>query len=90
MIILFCLYIRTLDLMNVLKSDLIPVLLFADRLFLPSVLVLNYCGISKAGDKSDIATFCAHVVELDLSYNQLNDWGEVGSLTHLEIKKIVV
>ncbi|XP_071362009.1 tubulin-specific chaperone cofactor E-like protein isoform X2 [Trachinotus anak] len=59
-----------------------------DRLFLPSVLVLNYCGISKAGDKSDIAAFCAHVVELDLSYNQLNDWGEictiVSNIPHLD------
>nr|XP_019952870.1 PREDICTED: tubulin-specific chaperone cofactor E-like protein isoform X1 [Paralichthys olivaceus]XP_019952871.1 PREDICTED: tubulin-specific chaperone cofactor E-like protein isoform X1 [Paralichthys olivaceus]XP_019952872.1 PREDICTED: tubulin-specific chaperone cofactor E-like protein isoform X1 [Paralichthys olivaceus]XP_019952873.1 PREDICTED: tubulin-specific chaperone cofactor E-like protein isoform X1 [Paralichthys olivaceus] len=59
-----------------------------DRLFLPSILVLNYCGISKAGDKSDIAAFCAHVVELDLSYNQLNDWGEictiVSNIPHLD------
>ncbi|XP_023263428.1 tubulin-specific chaperone cofactor E-like protein [Seriola lalandi dorsalis] len=59
-----------------------------DRLFLPSALVLNYCGISKAGDKSNIATFCAHVVELDLSYNQLNDWGEictiVSNIPHLD------
>uniref|UniRef100_A0A3Q0RZZ1 Tubulin folding cofactor E-like a n=1 Tax=Amphilophus citrinellus TaxID=61819 RepID=A0A3Q0RZZ1_AMPCI len=48
-----------------------------DRLFLPSALVLNDSGISKAGDRQDIAAFCAHVVELDLSHNQLNDWGEV-------------
>ncbi|XP_028323355.1 alpha-tectorin isoform X2 [Gouania willdenowi] len=48
-----------------------------DRLFLPSILVLNGCGIRKAGDRSDIATFCAHVVELDLSFNQINDWTEV-------------
>ncbi|MEQ2198682.1 hypothetical protein XENOCAPTIV_016584, partial [Xenoophorus captivus] len=47
-----------------------------DRLFLPSILVLNDCGISKAGDRSDIEAFCAHVLELDLAYNQLNDWGE--------------
>ncbi|XP_076017383.1 tubulin-specific chaperone cofactor E-like protein isoform X1 [Genypterus blacodes] len=46
-------------------------------LFLPSILVLEDCGIAKAGDRSHIATFCAHVVELDLSYNQLKDWGEV-------------
>lgn len=51
-----------------------------DRLFLPSVLVVNDCGISKAGDRSDIAVFCAHVVELDLSYNQLNDWGEISTI----------
>lgn len=59
-----------------------------DRLFLPSILVLNDCGINKAGDKSDIAAFCAHVVELDLSYNQLNDWVEistiVSSIPHLD------
>lgn len=54
--------------------------LFADRLFLPSALVLNDSGISKAGDRQDIAASCAHVVELDLSHNQLNDWGEVGVL----------
>ncbi|XP_051903245.1 tubulin-specific chaperone cofactor E-like protein [Hippocampus zosterae] len=47
------------------------------RLFLPSVLVLNECGIKKAGDKSDIAAFCAHVVELDLSYNEIHDWAEI-------------
>ncbi|KAM7397558.1 hypothetical protein PAMA_005728 [Pampus argenteus] len=59
-----------------------------DRLFLPSILVLNDCGINKAGDRSDIATFCAHVVELDLSFNQLNDWGEictiVSNVPHLD------
>ncbi|XP_035523085.1 tubulin-specific chaperone cofactor E-like protein [Morone saxatilis] len=48
-----------------------------DRLFLPSRLVLNNSGITKAGDRSDIAAFCAHVVELDLSHNQLNDWVEI-------------
>ncbi|KAK7880163.1 hypothetical protein WMY93_033174 [Mugilogobius chulae] len=51
-----------------------------DRLFLPSVLVLNDCSISKAGEGSDIAAFCAHVVELDLSYNQLSDWGEISTV----------
>uniref|UniRef100_A0A673XDG5 Tubulin folding cofactor E like n=1 Tax=Salmo trutta TaxID=8032 RepID=A0A673XDG5_SALTR len=48
-----------------------------DRLNLPSVLVLDGCGISKAGDEAEVATFCAHVVELDLSHNQLQDWGEI-------------
>ncbi|XP_017275447.1 tubulin-specific chaperone cofactor E-like protein [Kryptolebias marmoratus] len=51
-----------------------------DRLFLPSFLVLNGCGISRAGDRSDIAAFCGHVLELDLSHNQLSDWGEIGSI----------
>ncbi|XP_030253550.1 tubulin folding cofactor E-like a isoform X2 [Sparus aurata] len=51
------------------------------RLNLPSVLVLNSCGISRAGDQAEIAAFCAHVIELDLSHNKLRDW--------LEISKIV-
>ncbi|KAM3868709.1 alpha-tectorin [Diretmus argenteus] len=59
-----------------------------DRLYLPCVLVLNDCGISKAGDRSEIAAFCAHVVELDLSYNQLKEWGEVctivSNIPHLD------
>lgn len=75
--------------LNVLKSvwrtELRSVILFADRLFLPSILVVNDCGITKAGDKSDIAIFCAHVVELDLSHNQLQDWGEVGVLHTLGV-----
>ncbi|XP_077962967.1 tubulin-specific chaperone cofactor E-like protein isoform X1 [Gasterosteus aculeatus] len=49
-----------------------------DRLYLPNILVLSDSGIGKAGERSDIAAFCAHVVELDLSHNQLNDWAEVG------------
>ncbi|KAM8834963.1 alpha-tectorin [Synchiropus picturatus] len=59
-----------------------------DRLFLPSSLVLNDCGINKAGDSADIAALCGHVIELDLSYNQLNDWGEictiVANIPHLD------
>lgn len=47
------------------------------RLNLPSVLVLDSAGISHAGDEEEVATFCAHVVELDLSHNQFRDWGEV-------------
>lgn len=52
-------------------------LVFADRLYLPSSLVLSDCGITTAGDGSTIAAFCGHVVELDISKNQLNDWVEV-------------
>lgn len=52
-------------------------IVFVDRLYLPSALVLSNCGITKAGDGLHIAAFCAHVVELDLSHNQLNDWLEV-------------
>ncbi|CAL8268149.1 unnamed protein product [Merluccius merluccius] len=51
-----------------------------DQLNLPSVLVLNDCGITKAGDRAEVAMFCAHVVELDLSYNQLRDWEEIGTI----------
>jgi hypothetical protein len=53
----------------------------ADRLNLPSILVLNGSGISRAGDQGEIAAFCAHVIELDLSHNTLQDWREVK--THL-------
>lgn len=49
----------------------------AGGLFLPSALVLSDSGISKAGAGSDIAAVCAHVLELDLSFNQLSDWDEV-------------
>ncbi|KAK3509491.1 hypothetical protein QTP70_035135 [Hemibagrus guttatus] len=51
-----------------------------DRLNLPSVLVLDSCGISHAGDEEEVATFCAHVVELDLSYNQFRNWGEISKI----------
>lgn len=51
-----------------------------DRLNLPSVLVLEGCGISHAGEEEEVATFCAHVVELDLSHNQFRDWGEISKI----------
>ncbi|XP_073719644.1 tubulin folding cofactor E-like a [Misgurnus anguillicaudatus] len=51
-----------------------------DRLNLPSVLVLHGCGISHAGDEGEIAAFCAHVVELDLSHNKLQDWHEISKI----------
>nr|XP_057935913.1 tubulin-specific chaperone cofactor E-like protein isoform X1 [Doryrhamphus excisus] len=51
-----------------------------DRLNLPSVLVLNGCGISRAGDQSEIAAFCSHVMELDLSHNKLQDWHEISKI----------
>ncbi|XP_078122584.1 tubulin-specific chaperone cofactor E-like protein isoform X1 [Sander vitreus] len=58
------------------------------RLFLPNMLVLSDAGIRKAGDRSDIAAFCSHVLELDLSHNQLNDWTEISTIVsnipHLE------
>ncbi|XP_029028294.1 tubulin-specific chaperone cofactor E-like protein isoform X1 [Betta splendens] len=51
-----------------------------DRLNLPSVLVLNSCGINKAGDQAEIVAFCAHVMELDLSHNKLQDWHEISKI----------
>lgn len=51
-----------------------------DRLNLPSVLVLDSCGITHAGDEEEVATFCSHVVELDLSHNQFRDWGEISKI----------
>ncbi|XP_061774779.1 tubulin-specific chaperone cofactor E-like protein isoform X1 [Nerophis ophidion] len=51
-----------------------------DRLNLPSVLVLTGCGISNAGDQSEIAAFCSHVMELDLSHNKLQDWHEISKI----------
>lgn len=60
----------------------------SDRLFLPSTLVLDRCGIQKAGDASYIAAFCAHVVGLDLSHNQLSDWDEVGHLWILSLRPL--
>ncbi|KAM4650406.1 tubulin-specific chaperone cofactor E-like protein isoform 2-T3 [Discoglossus pictus] len=51
-----------------------------DRLNLPSVLVLNGCGINCAGEECEIAAFCSHVSELDLSHNKLEDWQEVSKI----------
>ncbi|XP_072281587.1 tubulin-specific chaperone cofactor E-like protein isoform X2 [Pyxicephalus adspersus] len=51
-----------------------------DRLNLPSILVLNNCGISYAGEENEIAAFCSHVSELDLSVNQLDSWQEVSKI----------
>ncbi|XP_076024010.1 tubulin folding cofactor E-like a [Genypterus blacodes] len=51
-----------------------------DRLNLPSVLVLNGCGITRAGEEAGIAAFCSHVMELDLSHNKLQDWQEISKI----------
>jgi hypothetical protein len=59
----------------------------SDRLNLPSVLVLNSCGITCAGDEREIAAFCAHVSELDLSDNKLEDWHEVVFLYYCVLVK---
>ncbi|MBN3293338.1 TBCEL protein, partial [Polypterus senegalus] len=63
-----------------------------DRLNLPSILVLNSCGITCAGDESEIAAFCSHVSELDLSDNKLQDWHEISKIVsqipHLDFLNI--
>uniref|UniRef100_H3DA35 Tubulin folding cofactor E-like a n=1 Tax=Tetraodon nigroviridis TaxID=99883 RepID=H3DA35_TETNG len=51
-----------------------------DRLNVPSMLVLSGCGISRAGEQAEIAAFCAHVMELDLSHNKLQDWQEISKI----------
>ncbi|XP_023817328.1 tubulin-specific chaperone cofactor E-like protein [Oryzias latipes] len=51
-----------------------------DRLNLPSILVLHSCGISRAGDQAEIAAFCSHVMEVDLSHNKLQDWNEISKI----------
>ncbi|XP_062894899.1 tubulin-specific chaperone cofactor E-like protein [Mobula hypostoma] len=50
------------------------------RLNLPAVLVLNGCGINRAGEESDIAAICSHVSELDLTDNNLQDWFEISKI----------
>ncbi|XP_072885908.1 tubulin-specific chaperone cofactor E-like protein isoform X1 [Hemitrygon akajei] len=50
------------------------------RLNLPAILVLDGCGINRAGEESDIAAFCSHVSELDLSDNNLQDWYEISKI----------
>ncbi|GCB76351.1 hypothetical protein scyTo_0018332, partial [Scyliorhinus torazame] len=50
------------------------------RLNLPTILVLDGCGITTAGKESDIAAFCSHVFELDLSDNNLQDWYEISKI----------
>uniref|UniRef100_UPI00398F181E tubulin-specific chaperone cofactor E-like protein isoform X3 n=1 Tax=Pristiophorus japonicus TaxID=55135 RepID=UPI00398F181E len=50
------------------------------RLNLPTILVLDGCGINTAGKESDIAAFCSHVCELDLSDNNLQDWYEISKI----------
>lgn len=50
------------------------------RLNLPAILVLDGCGINTAGEETDIAAFCSHVCELDLSNNNLQDWYEISKI----------
>ncbi|XP_018328403.1 tubulin-specific chaperone cofactor E-like protein [Agrilus planipennis] len=47
------------------------------RVIVPSLLVLNDCDITSAGDKQALVDKCAAVEELDLAKNKLEHWPEV-------------
>ncbi|KAK9891579.1 hypothetical protein WA026_015537 [Henosepilachna vigintioctopunctata] len=47
------------------------------RAIVPSLLVLNDCDITTAGEKEALVAKCSGVEELDLAKNKLNDWPEV-------------
>lgn len=47
------------------------------RATVPSLLVLNDCDITRAGEKEALADKCSTVEELDLAKNKLNYWPEV-------------
>lgn len=47
------------------------------RALVPSLLVLNDCDITTAGDSEALVAKCSCVEELDLAKNKLHDWPEV-------------
>ncbi|XP_044748673.1 tubulin-specific chaperone cofactor E-like protein [Coccinella septempunctata] len=47
------------------------------RALVPSLLVLNDCDITTAGDREALVAKCSCVEELDLAKNKLHDWPEV-------------
>ncbi|KAL3265423.1 hypothetical protein HHI36_009627, partial [Cryptolaemus montrouzieri] len=47
------------------------------RALVPSLLVLNDCDITTAGEKDALVAKCSGVEELDLAKNKLNEWPEV-------------
>lgn len=47
------------------------------RTMVPSLLVLNDCDITTAGDQKALVDKCSGVEELDLAKNKLNYWQEV-------------
>lgn len=47
------------------------------RAIVPSLLVLNDCDITTAGEKEALVDKCSCVEELDLAKNKLNYWPEV-------------
>lgn len=53
------------------------------RATVPSLLVLNDCDITTAGEKQALVDKCSCVEELDLAKNKLIYWPEVRFLFHL-------
>ncbi|KAG5680830.1 hypothetical protein PVAND_010312 [Polypedilum vanderplanki] len=54
------------------------------RISVPTVLVLNDCGIDQAGSADDLKKKCCTVKELDLAQNKLENWNEVFNiLSHM-------
>lgn len=49
------------------------------RIAIPSLLVLNDCDITTAGEEQVLEAKCASVEELDLAKNKLNEWQEVNN-----------
>nr|CAG4648637.1 EOG090X05JJ [Polyphemus pediculus] len=47
---------------------------------LPSVLVLDHCGIDSAGDEQSLSSLFSNVTELDLAHNHISEWEEVNKL----------
>jgi len=47
---------------------------------LPSILVLDHCGIDSVGDEESLRSTCLDVRELDLSNNQISGWDEVSKV----------
>lgn len=49
----------------------------SQRTAVPSLLVLNDCDITSAGERQSLIAKCSAVEELDLAKNKLKDWEEV-------------
>jgi hypothetical protein len=44
----------------------------------PPYVVLQNFGIGRIEPCNQLAEWCVHLKEIDLSFNQLNKWNEVG------------
>lgn len=62
----------------------------SQRTAVPSLLVLNDCDITSAGERQSLIAKCSGVEELDLAKNKLKDWEEVlGILKNMPRLKFV-